>query len=147
MADAVQSPSSDQFTVDDLRGIALLALVIAHGADSDLDPREINTIADRLLTLERSLSGDDVIVVFRRAAEEYAAMKVVNAEKVVTDLRGVLDLPARRRAFALLRAVAEADGIMHRMESALLRHIAEDWGIGPAFVEEAPPPTAEPTLD
>jgi len=40
MADAVQSPSSDQFTVDDLRGIALLALVIAHGADSDLDPRE-----------------------------------------------------------------------------------------------------------
>lgn len=130
------SSASASFSHDDLHGIALLALVIAHGADADLDPREIDTLADRLLVLERSLSGDDVIVVFREAARTYTNLRVVSAEEVVAKLAGTLDFGARRRAFALLRAVAEADGVIHPMESALLNHIAEGWDIGPAFVTE-----------
>jgi uncharacterized tellurite resistance protein B-like protein len=121
-----------------LHDLALIALVIAHGADSDLDPREIDTIADRLLGIGDDLSGDDVIVVFRDAARSYMDMKVVKAEELVENLGRQLDESGRRRAFSMLRAVAEADGIMHLMESALLRHIAEAWGIGPAFVRPSP---------
>lgn len=138
MADTPDPDGGHAFTREDLRGIALLALVIAHGADADLDSREIDTLADRLLSLEGSLSGDDVIVVFREAAREYAAMKVISAEDMVAQLAQSLDFRGRRRAFSLLRAVAEADGVIHPMESALLRHIAEGWDIGPAFVSDGP---------
>lgn len=132
------SASSSVFTKEALQDLALLALVIAHGADSDLDPREIDTIADRLFQLGDDLSGDDVIVVFREAARAYADMKVVRAEVIVENLGAQLDEDGRKRGFALLRAVAEADGIVHLMESTLLRHVAAAWGIGPAFVPPSP---------
>jgi tellurite resistance protein len=132
------SKATAHFSKEALRDVALLALVIAHGADADLDPREIDAIADRLLTLDDRLSGDDVIVVFRDAACEYADMKVVNAEVVVARLADALNHDDRRRAFAMLRAVAEADGVMHPMESAFLRHVAQAWEIGPAFVQPSP---------
>lgn len=125
----------DAFTRDDLRGIALLALLLAHGADAELDPREIDAIADRLLALESSLSGDDVIVVFREAAKTYALRDTL-ADDIIVELAHSLDMSARRRAFALLRAVAEADGVIHPGEFTLMRDVAEGWGIGPAFVSE-----------
>jgi uncharacterized tellurite resistance protein B-like protein len=133
-------PAPGTISPEALHDLAQLALLIAHGADSDLDPREIDTIADRLLTLDEGLSGDDVIVIFRHAAEAYAQAKVTSAEDVVARLARVLDGGARERAFALLRAVAEADEVIHPMESTLLRHIADAWGIGPAFMphEDAP---------
>lgn len=133
-----RSRATANFSKESLRDVALLALVIAHGADADLDPREIDAIANRLLVLDDSLSGDDVIVVFRDAAYAYADMKVVNAEVVVAGLADALDEDDLRRAFAMLRAVAEADGVMHPMESAFLRHVAEAWEIGPAFVQTTP---------
>jgi hypothetical protein len=132
-----QSASSqdDLFSREDLRGIALLALAIAHGADEDLDTREIDAIADRLLVLESSLSGDDVIVVFRDAAKMYA-LRDMKTEDLIIELAHSLDMGSRRRAFALLRAVAEADGVIHPGESAILHEAAERWEIGPAFVSD-----------
>jgi uncharacterized tellurite resistance protein B-like protein len=121
------------FNRTDLHGIALLALQLAHGTDAELDPREIDTIADRLLVLESTLSGDDVIVVFREAAKMYA-LKEVDAEDIIIDLAHSLEGSLRERAFALLRAVAEADGVIVPGESRLLRKVAEGWNIGPAFV-------------
>ena len=49
-------------------------------------------------------------------------------------LAGRLGMAARRRAFALLRAVAEADAVVHPMESSLLRNIAEAWDVDPESV-------------
>jgi len=129
---------SNVFTTEALHDLALLALVIAHGADSDLDPREIDTIAERLFQIGDGLSGDDVIVVFRDAARAYMDMQVIGAEVIVENLGQQLDEDGRKQAFALLRAVAEADGIMHLMESTLLRHVAQAWDIGPAFVRPSP---------
>jgi uncharacterized tellurite resistance protein B-like protein len=136
-SDAGPAFDAGLFSPDALHDLSLLALLMAHGADADLDPRELDTLAERLLGLHPSLSGDDVLEVFNRAARAYAEAKVTSTEGVAERLGGLLDETARRRAFALLRAVAEADGVLHVMESALLRHVAQTWEISPAFVPEA----------
>jgi len=130
-------PEAGAFSPEALHDLSLLALLMAHGADADLDPRELDTIAERLLGLDPRLSGDDVLQVFGRAARAYADTKVVDAAGVAERLGDALDAAGRRTAFAVLRAVAEADGVLHTMESALLRHCAQTWGIEPAFVPEA----------
>lgn len=127
------------FSRTDLHGIALLALELAHGTDAELDPREIDTLAERLLVLESSLSGDDVIVVFREAARKYA-LRQIAAEDVIIELGHALGGSLRERAFALLRAVAEADGVIAAGESSLLHRVAEGWNIGPAFVRPGQSP-------
>lgn len=132
-------PPSD-FTDDDLRDLALLALVIAHGTDAELDVREIDTLTERLFALDPGLSGDDVIAVFKEAARSYTRLSVAEATRLVEDLAVRLAEPERRRGFALLRAVAEADEVMHPMESTVLRHVAQAWRIGPAFVNEGSTP-------
>lgn len=136
---ALPMPASD-FTSDDLRDLTLLALVVAHGTDAELDVREIDTLTERLFALDPGLSGDDVISVFKEAAQAYTRLSVADASHLVEDLSERLAEPERRRGFALLRAVAEADEVMHPMESTVLRHVAQAWSIGPAFVSEGPTP-------
>ncbi len=129
-----QPPPAGGFDAAALHDLALLALVVGHGADADLDTRELDTLSDRLLNLDPGLSGDDVIVVFRKAAADYLQVKVEGADAVVARLGDRLGMAARRRAFALLRAVAEADAVVHPMESNLLRNIAEAWDVDPDSV-------------
>lgn len=112
---------------DALSDLTLLALVIAHGADADLDRREVDTLADRLHDLAPRLSGDEVIDIVHRSAEVYLDTRVEGAETVVYRLAGALDSEARAAAYAALKAVAEADDTMHPMESTLLRHVAAAW--------------------
>ena len=120
-------PDTDPFSEDVLADLTLLALVIAHGADADLDPREVDTLADRLHVLAPHLSGDDVILIVRRAAQVYRDTRVEGAETVVHRLAGALDPEGRARAYDALNAVAEADEALHPMESMLLRHVATAW--------------------
>ncbi len=112
---------------DALSDLTLLALVIAHGADADLDPREVDTLAERLHTLAPRLSGEEVIGIVRRGAKAYLDSRVEGAETVVYRLASALDAEARAEAYAALKAVAEADELMHPMESTLLRHVAAAW--------------------
>jgi tellurite resistance protein len=134
----VDTPPSDIFSRDDLRGVALLALLVAHGADGELDPREIDALAERLLGLDSDLSSDEVMAVFRGAAKIYA-LKGARGEEIIAELAESLDSGARRRAYALLRAVAEADSVIHPSEFTLLRHVCEAWEIIPPFGEERTP--------
>lgn len=112
---------------DVLADLTLLALVIAHGADADLDPREVDTLAERLHTLAPHLSGDDVIRIVQHAAEVYRDTRVEGAETVVHRIAGALDPDGLARAYAALEAVAEADEDLHPMETRLLRHVAVAW--------------------
>lgn len=112
---------------DVLADLTLLALVIAHGADADLDPREVDTISEHLHLLAPHLSGDEVIRIVKRGAEAYLDTRVEGAETVVYRLAGALDADGRAQAYAALQAVAEADTVMHPMESTLLRHVAMAW--------------------
>ena len=117
----------DPFDEDVLADLTLLALVIAHGADADLDPREIDTLADRLHILAPHLSGDDVVGVVRRGAEVYRDSRVEGAETVVHRIAGALDPDRLARAYDALEAVAAADDALHPMESTMLRHVAAAW--------------------
>jgi hypothetical protein len=115
------------FNEDVLADLTLLALVIAHGADADLDPREVDTLADRLHALAPDLSGDDVVGIVRRGAEVYRDSRVEGAETVVHRIAGALPPEALSRAYDALEAVAAADASMHPMESMMLRHVAAAW--------------------
>ena len=92
-------PDTNPFSEDVLADLTLLALVIAHGADADLDPREVDTLADRLHVLAPHLSGDGVIQIVRRAAQVYRDTRVEGAETVVHRLAGALDPEGRARAY------------------------------------------------
>jgi hypothetical protein len=120
-------PNTDAFNEDVLADLTLLALVIAHGADADLDPREVDTLADRLHGLAPHLSGDDVIEVVRQGAEVYRDSRVEGAETVVHRLAGALGPEQLDRAYDALEAVAAADESFHPMESMMLRHVAAAW--------------------
>lgn len=119
--------ASNAFSEDALIDLTLLALVIAHGADADLDPREVDTLAERLHRLAPHLSGDDVIRIVKEGAKVYLDTRVEGAETVVHRLAGALTPNDRERAYEALEAVAEADEEMHPMESTLLRHVAAAW--------------------
>lgn len=117
----------EPFSEDVLADLTLLALVIAHGADADLDPREVDMLADRLHSLAPNLSGDDVIRIVKKGAKIYLDTRVEGAETVVHRLAGALGQDGRERAYDALKAVAEADEALHPMESTLLRHVAAAW--------------------
>lgn len=119
--------SANKFNEDVLIDLTLLALVIAHGADADLDPREVDTLSARLHSLAPQLSGDDVIHIVKEGAKMYLDTRVEGAETVVHRLAGALGTEDRARAYDTLRAVAEADDTIHPMESTLLRHVAAAW--------------------
>lgn len=118
---------TEPLSEDVLADLTLLALVIAHGADADLDPREVDMIAEHLHRLAPHLSGDDVIEIVKEGAKAYLDTRVEGAETVVYRLAGALDTDGRAEAYAALKAVAEADELMHPMESTLLRHVAAAW--------------------
>ena len=120
-------PMAEPLSEDVLCDLTLLALVIAHGADADLDPREIDALTRRLCRLAPHLSAGDVAKVVKRGALAYLDSRVEGAETVVYRLAGALDADGRARAYAALRAVAEADETMHPMETTLLRHVAAAW--------------------
>jgi hypothetical protein len=119
--------SDAALTEDVLADLTLLALVIAHGADADLDPREVDTLAERLHTLAPHLSGDDVIRIVQQAAGVYRDTRVEGAETVVHRIAGALSPDGLARAYEALEAVAEADEALHPMEANLLRHVAAAW--------------------
>jgi len=101
--------------------------VIAHGADADLDPREVDVLADRLHMLAPSLSSDEVVAIVRKGAEVYRDSRVEGAETVVHRIAGALHPEALSQAYDALEAVAAADESMHPMESMMLRHVAAAW--------------------
>jgi tellurite resistance protein len=120
---------ASSFTDDTLADLTLLALVIAHGADADLDPREVDALATELHRLAPDLSGDDVIGIVRRAVYDYQSTRVEGAETVVHRLAGTLSPDSLDDAYSALEAVADADEALHPMERRLLSQVAAVWGL------------------
>src|SRR5690606_18104590 len=110
-------------------GFAFAALLLAYGADADLDPREVDALGAQLRARFPALSGDEVIAAVHAAAERYAQATVEEATTDVIGLGRDLTDEGRRAFFSDLVAVADADGVVHPMESAMLRHIATAWGL------------------
>ncbi|GAB5534305.1 MAG: hypothetical protein Rubg2KO_05540 [Rubricoccaceae bacterium] len=114
-----------------LTDFATLAFVIAHGADADLDTRELEVLTHRIeslsQTLGHTLSEAEVSDVVRAAAEAYARLAIADANPILARLGRALDPEQRREVYAAFVEIAAADGSMHRMEQTLLRHIATAW--------------------
>ncbi len=116
-----------------LADLALLTLVVAHGTDGDLDPRETHELVHQLNMLssrfEDAHSGEDLSKLVELAVKAYGSVSVVGLDTVVIRLRDSLSSTDLARAHAALVEVADADGVFHTMEKTLLRHIAEAWDL------------------
>ena len=116
-----------------LADLALLTLVVAHGTDADLDPRETRVLVHQLDlladTFQDAPSGADLSHLVEDAVEAYGRLSVVGLDEVVARLRDTLDDDRRARALAALVEVADADGVVHTMEATFLRHVAQAWGL------------------
>lgn len=116
-----------------LADLALLTLVVAHGTDAVLDPRETRTLVQQLDLLadafDESSSGADLSHLVEAAVARYGAVSVVGLDEVVGRLRDRLDADQLARAHAALVEVANADEVVHTMEATFLRHVAQAWGL------------------
>lgn len=116
-----------------LADLALLALVVAHGTDADLDPRESREMVrqlDRIATaFGDEASGADLSGLVEHAVRDYGQLSVIGLDTVVARLGAALTPAQTARAHAALVEVADADGKVHTMERTLLRHLAQAWGL------------------
>lgn len=110
-----------------------MTLVIAHGTDADLDPRESHEVVRQLsqvaVEFGDEMSGADLSHLVESAVRAYGDLSVVGLDTVVGRLRATLSPAHLARAHAALVGVADADGVMHTMEKTVLRHIAQAWGL------------------
>lgn len=116
-----------------LGDLALLTLVVAHGTDADLDPRETRVLVQQLDDVGETLgdvhSGADLSDLVETAVGDYGALSVRELDVVVGRLAHALDGAQLARAHAALVRVADADGVVHTMEKTFLRHLAQAWGL------------------
>lgn len=121
------SPSST------LADLALLTLVVAHGTDADLDPRETKVLVQQLSTIGADLgevhSGADLSDLVEAAVEAYGVLSVRGLDEVVDRLGKRLSPEQIARVHAVLVRVADADEVVHTMERTFLRHLAHVWGL------------------
>ena len=117
-----------------LADVAVVAFVVAHGMDADLDPRESRVAVEHLTGLSETLTGARVGMAelsthVESAVARYGHLTVPAFEALVENLARALDADARAAAFAVLVGVAEADGVVRTMEQTVLRHIATAWDV------------------
>jgi len=116
-----------------LADLALLSLVIAHGTDADLDPRETREMVHQLDVLSGAFglvqSGSDLSHLVEDAVTAYSDLRVTGLDTVVARLGATLDEAQRTRALDALVHIADADGVVHTMEKTVLRHLAQAWRV------------------
>lgn len=115
-----------------LTDFATLAFVIAHGADADLDTREMDILTERVDSLSRtlmqkSLGEAKLGTILQEATRQYHELAIADVNTVLDRLGRSLDPEQRAQVYAAFVEVAAADGMMHMMEQTLLRHIASAW--------------------
>jgi uncharacterized tellurite resistance protein B-like protein len=109
--------------------VALLALVLAHGTDGAVHADEVRVLLDSLSALKEDLPGD-AEKSLQRAAGHYEGVQIEHLEDVADRIARALAPAPLARVFAVLVAVAEADGVLHPMEATFLRHLAQAWRVG-----------------
>lgn len=110
--------------------LTFLYIIVAHSADDDLSPREIEIILERLQEWQPDLSREALRDVFRRALQVYADQpEAALIEDSVGALKQALPLVQRLTALDDLNTVAQADGALSSTERELLLNLARAWDV------------------
>jgi uncharacterized tellurite resistance protein B-like protein len=119
--------------VDHLEHLAFLYLVVAHGTDDELSPREAQVMRRRLQEWQSGLTGEQVNAVMLAATKRYA--RGVDEAALTVSVDAIKNaLPASQRTAALqdLIQIANADGYFLDGEEDLLNHLLSAWDIDPS---------------
>ena len=110
--------------------LTFLYIIVAHSADNDLSPREIEIILDRLQEWQPELSREALRNVFRRALQVYADQpEAALIEDSVGALKEALPLVQRLTALDDLCTIAQADGGLSSAERELILNLAQAWDV------------------
>jgi uncharacterized tellurite resistance protein B-like protein len=114
---------------DTLYHFAYLAVTLAHGADGDLNPLEVDALVDRLHRHYTGWSLDAARAVAYQALADYrdATDRWAGAQQACHYLAAHLDEQERDRALDDLLRVAQADGIVRSGELEFVNQVAVYW--------------------
>lgn len=114
-----------------LHDVALLGLVVAHGADGDLSDAEVQMILHRLAAWQPDLAHDDLREVLRVALEYYGAFE--DADELQESVSAVADYLTPGQRLAVLDdlvAIARAeDGATSEEAITLLHAFGAAWSV------------------
>ncbi len=123
-----------------IRDIALIALHLAHGADDDLQRREVDEIAARLEAWRTDNAELTVLAAMKEATDTYVHAESETAlGSAIERVRDLLDPASRARLLDDLTAVAHADNRLLENERVLLDTLRAQWKVGPATQPQAAP--------
>ncbi len=114
---------------DTLYHFAYLAVTLAHGADGDLNPLEVDALIDRLHRHYVGWSMDAARAIAFQALADYrdAADRWAGAQQACHYLAAHLDAHERDQALDDLLRVAQADGIVRSGELEFVNQVAVYW--------------------
>lgn len=122
--------SADPAGPSPLHGLGLVYLALAHQADHDIVPAELEAIGKKLKEWVPDARPHEVDAVVQEVLRRYAAGP---ADEVVAEAVEVVRqaVPAHQRAalVADLHYVARADGVMLVEEKEIIARLARAWGV------------------
>jgi uncharacterized tellurite resistance protein B-like protein len=114
--------------------LAFVYVIVAHSADDELNPDEIEVILDRLQEWQDDLSEDDVREVVRRALQVYADDPGEDLiRQSVEALKEALPDIQRLAVLDDLHCIARADGPLNDEEQTLIRSLSRAWDVNVRF--------------
>jgi uncharacterized tellurite resistance protein B-like protein len=126
---AAHSDPDDHNNRDTLYHFAYLSVTLAHGADGDLSPLEVDALIDRLHRHYIGWSMDAARAVAYQALSDYrdATDRWAGAQQACHYLAAHLDADERDQALEDLLRVAQADGIVKSGELEFVNQVAVYW--------------------
>lgn len=113
-----------------IRDIALIALALAHGADDDLAPAEVEEMASRLQGWRRDSADPTALAALKDALNTYVQAEGEDRlEAAITRVGQELSADDRGALLADLASVALADGTVVDEERRMLEHLCQRWGV------------------
>lgn len=123
-----------------IRDIALIALALAHGADDDLTPQEVEEIAARLQGWRQDAADPTALGALKTALGSYVqAEGETMLETAIERVKTRLSPADRTLLVADLASIALADGVVLDEERDMLQRLCAAWQV-PWPLDEQPVP-------
>lgn len=111
-----------------LRDLALLYIALAHGTDQDLDPAEMDLVAQRLQDLQAGVGQGTVLHAIKEALDAYTQEDVqARIEAAIEHLRQAVPSGLQARIIKDLTDIGKADDAFLYTEATFIGALAEAW--------------------